>query len=260
MKYLGGLGLLFTPLLALAQGGLLLVDPPPDTGHTLSYGGTLFVFPKYLGAQSAEALPIPALEVMDSSGAFFSTDIGLGYNFSGRKDVQIGVRLYPSLPRRSGDDGHLHGIPDIPWRLERTVFANYWPLEFLGLQSSVRTGLGPNEDGVLTEAGMSVGAPVSSVLTVGGTLGMSYANANFRQSFFGVSGAVSQLSGYPQFQAGAGWQDFQTSIGFEWKMDQRLRMDVRLDQWKLLGAAGASPLTQSRWQRGLVFSVWHDLD
>jgi outer membrane scaffolding protein for murein synthesis (MipA/OmpV family) len=197
---------------------------------------------------------------MDPSGAFFSTDIGLGWNFSQRKDMQVGLRLYLDPPRNDTRVGKAVGLNHIPWRVERTVFANWWPVEFAGLQSSVRTGLGPNEDGVLAEWGGSIGAPVSASLVLGGTLGMTWANTAWRQAYFGIPSSVAQQSGLTPFQVGAGWQDFQTSLGFEWKMAPQYRLDARLDQWRLLGAAAASPITSSRWQRGFVLTIWRDLD
>jgi len=245
---------------AFAQGGLLLVDPAPEQHATLSYGATLFGFPKEPGSTRLSALPIPAFEWMDPSGAFVSTDIGLGWNFSSRKDLQMGVRLYLDPPRNDQSSGRVSGLSHIPWRVERTFFANWWPVEFAQLQSSVRTGLGPNEDGTLAELGTSFGAPVSSTVLIGGTIGMSWANSAWRQSFFGVDATAAASSGISKFQAGAGWQDFQTSLGVEWKMAPQYRIDARLDQWRLLGAAAASPITQSRWQRGFVISIWRDLN
>ena len=245
---------------AFGQGGLLLIDPIPQGHATVSYGATLFGFPQEPGASSLSSLPIPAFEWLDPSGAFFSTDIGLGWNFSARKDLQIGVRLYIDPPRNDQQIGKVSGLPKIPWRIERTAFANWWPVEYAQLQSSVRTGLGPNEDGTLAEMGTSFGAPISPSILLGGTIGITWANGPWRQSFYGVNSMAAKSSGLAPFQAGAGWQDFQTSVGLEWKMAPQYRLDARLDQWRLLGAAAASPITQSRWQRGFVISVWRDLD
>jgi len=259
-KILSSLVLSFVTGAAFGQGGLLLIDSPPQDHATVSYGATLFGFPREPGAQTLSYLPIPAFEWMDPSGAFFSTDIGLGWNFSSRKDLQIGVRLYIDPPRSHQQIGKLSGLPKIPWRIERTVFANWSPVEFAQLQSSFRTGLGPNEDGTLAEMGTSFGAPMSPSILLGGTIGITWANGPWRQSFFGVNSAAAASSGLSAFQAGAGWQDFQTSLGLEWKMAPQYRLDARLDQWRLLGAAAASPIAQSRWQRGFVLSIWRDLD
>lgn len=260
IKKISALGLSVLAELAQAQGGLLLVDPAPHDQATVSYGVSVFGFPKEPGNRSQSYLPIPAFEWMDSSGAFFSTDIGAGWNFSQRKDLQIGVRLYLDPPRDDQQLGTVKGLSKIPWRIERTAFANWWPLEFLVLQSSLRTGLGSNEDGTLAEFGGSAGVPLNSSVTLGATLGMTWANSAWRQDFFGINSNVATLSGLPAFQAGAGWQDFQTSIGVEWKMDPQYRLDARIDQWRLLGAAAASPITQARWQHGFVLSIWRDLN
>jgi outer membrane scaffolding protein for murein synthesis (MipA/OmpV family) len=259
-RCISALILLSAVSLSFAQGGLLLIDPPPERKASISYGATLIGFPREPGSASLSYLPIPAFEWMDPSGAFLSTDMGLGWNFSARKDLQIGVRLYLDPPRNDTQSGKVSGLSPIPWRLERTAFANWWPVEFAQLQSSVRTGLGPNEDGTLAEFGSSFGAPLSPSVLLGGTIGMTWANGAWRQSFFGVNTTAAASSGLSTFQAGGGWQDFQTSVGLEWKMSPQYRLDARLDQWRLLGAAAASPITQSRWQRGFVLSIWHDLN
>jgi outer membrane scaffolding protein for murein synthesis (MipA/OmpV family) len=244
---------------ARAEGGLLLIDPPPASVRW-SYGASMFVFPRYPGAATASALPIPAFEWTHPSGAFISTDLGLGWNLSAQPALQYGFRLWPDLARRASDGARLRGLPEIPLRLERALFLNWSPAEFARLQSTLRTGLGGDERGVLAEAGASAGAPLTPHLLIGLTVGLSWGNTAFRQAWFGIAPEVAAGSGRTAFHAGAGWQDLQTAIGLEWALAQGWRLDARSENWRLLGAAAASPLTESRWQHGLVLSVWHDLD
>lgn len=242
----------------LAAGGLLLVDPVPQHAEW-SAGGSVFVFPTYPGSAQREALPLPAFEWIRPDGLFLSTDIGAGWNASRRRDLQYGIRLWPWLGRGESDGARLHGLPGIPPRLERAVFANWLPVEFAQLQSTVRSGVGRDGAGVLAEAGASIGAPLGEQLVAGLTLGMSWANGSYRQSWFGIDPGLAAASGRTPFQAGAGWQDFQCSLGGEWTLAPRWRLDLRTDHWRLLGAAAASPLTAARWQHGAVLSLWHDL-
>ncbi len=241
-----------------AEGGLLLVDPVPDHPQ-LSTGATLFLFPRYPGSAARDPLPIPAFEWLAPNGLFVSTDLGIGWNASHRKDLQYGVRLWPDLPRSSGDGPRLQGLPGIPLRIERALFANWMPVEFAQLQSALRTGLGADGRGVLAEAGTSIGAPLGNQVLVGVTVGMSWANQSFRQAWFGIDPEIAREVGRQPFHAGAGWQDLQFSLGGEWQMAPDWRLDLRTEHWRLLGAAAASPLTESRWQHGLVLSLWRDL-
>ncbi|MDE3009929.1 MAG: MipA/OmpV family protein [Pseudomonadota bacterium] len=246
------------PGAAHAEGGLLLVDPVPETAQW-SDGATLFLFPSYPGAIRRDPLPIPAFEWLSPSGLFVSTDLGLGWNASRRKDLQYGVRLWPALPRSAGDGPRLHGLPGIPLRIERSLFANWIPFEFLQLQSTLRTGLGADGRGTLAEFGTSFGAPLGQRVVAGATIGMSWANQSWRQSWFGIDPQAAAASGYHPFLAGAGWQDFQLAVGGEWQLAEQWRLDIRTEHWRLLGAAAASPLTEARWQHGLVLSLWHDI-
>jgi len=241
----------------LAEGGLLLVDPVPDHSQ-LSAGATLFLFPRYPGSAQRDPLPIPAFEWLGANGLFASTDLGVGWNASHRKDLQFGVRLWPDLARSASDGARLRGLPGIPLRIERTLFANWIPLEFAQIQSSLRSGLGPDGRGVMAEAGASIGAPIGRQVLAGLTVGMSWANQSFRQGWFGIDPQVAAATGRPAFHAGAGWQDLQFAIGGEWQITSDWHLDLRTEHWRLLGAAAASPLTESRWQHGLVLSVWRD--
>ena len=247
-----------------AEGGLLLVDAPPAHVATQSAGVTLFAMPAYPGGGGTRFLLIPAYEWRHPDGAFASTDLGLGWNLSHRADLQLGVRLWPIFARHAGDGARLAGQPAVPGGIERTAFLTWTPVPYAQLQSSLRTGFGADQRGVLTEVGGSIGAPLGRQVLAGVTIGMSYANAAYRRAYFSATpamagaAAASGSSAASLPAAGGGWQDLQLALGAEWAPARHWRVDGRLERWRLLGAAAASPLTESRWQTAGVLSLWYD--
>ncbi len=243
---------------ALAESGLLLLDAPPAQA-TLAVGVSVLQFPRYGGSAASVMLPLPAVEWLAPSGAFASTTLGVGWNLSARRDVQWGVRFWPQPGRHSSDSARLQGLPDIPLRLQRSVFANWEPVEFAVVQSALNTGLGPDTRGVLAEAGITLGAPLGPHVLAGLTLGASYANAAYRQGLYGITPVQALAAGRSAFSAGAGWQDQQAALSAEWTIAKGWRFDAHIERHRLLGAAAASPVAESRWQSAALLSLWHDL-
>ncbi len=266
-QYLAGCGAAAV-LQASADSGLLLLDAPPSRA-TLAVGVSAYQIPRYPGAHNDRQFVLPAVEWLGASGLFASTNLGLGWNLSDRKDVQWGVRLWPQLARRQGDGARLQGLSEIPARLERSLFANWEPVEFAVVQSAVNTGLGPDTRGILAEAGVTLGAPLGSQVLAGVTIGTSYANGPYRQGLFGVTPAQAAgagnaaIPGLPvmrqPYALGGGWQNTQAIVSAEWTMAPAWRLDLHWERQRLLGAAAQSPLIDTRWQSSLLLTLWHDL-
>ncbi|RZU01194.1 MipA/OmpV family protein [Rivibacter subsaxonicus] len=238
---------------AQAANGLILIGPPPAEGYKLSLGADLLVFPKFPGSDESRVWLIPGIEFKHHSGAFVSTDNGLGWNFGRGKELQYGVRLWPLFGR---DDDALPGLPGVKDRIGGGLFANVAPLEFLVLQSSLMAGSGRNGSGLMGELGATVGAPVGpAILAL--TLGGSWANAEYRQSYFGVSAADAASSGLPVTTLGSGLQDLNLGLSLDAPIDDRWRLSGQLLVARLMGDAASSPITQSRQQTTLAMTLWY---
>ncbi|MEN9543271.1 MAG: hypothetical protein RLZZ598_104 [Pseudomonadota bacterium] len=238
---------------AQAFGGLILIGPPPAEGYKLSLGADLLVFPKFPGADQSRVWLMPGVDFKHASGAFVSTDYGLGWNFGRDKQLQYGLRLWPLFGR--GDD-MLPGLPGVKDRLGGGLFANVAPLEFLVLQSSLMAGSGRNGSGLMGELGATVGAPVGpAILAL--TLGGSWANQEYRQSYFGVSAADAASSGLPVTTLGSGLQDIHLALSLNAPIDDRWRFSGQWLVARLMGDAASSPITQSRQQSTLALTLWY---
>ena len=240
---------------AQAFGNLLLIESPPAAA-TLAVGPALWVLPKYPGSRSGTAAIIPGVDFYAPSGFFASTDSGLGWNLSKRRDVQAGLRLWPQFGRSAADAPA--GISAIGHRLQAQAFFNFAPLPEVLLQSALLRGAGQHHDGMVAEWGATSGVPLGADLLAIG-LAASFANRAWRQSYFGVSASEAVRSGLAQFGPGAGWQDVSLSFSTEHHFTPQWHLSGQLTFARLLGGAARSPLAGSARQTGASVTLWRDL-
>jgi outer membrane scaffolding protein for murein synthesis (MipA/OmpV family) len=158
-RFFLALALLFSTLNAHALGGLILIDAPPKDGYTLAVGPALAGYPEAPGSDRTKVLPLVGVDFESASGGFISTDIGAGWNFSKREDLQFGARLWPVFGR-DDDRSRARGLDDVGNRLGLGLFLNYEPWQFLVLQSSLLTGSGSDRNGTQFETGATIAAPL----------------------------------------------------------------------------------------------------
>ncbi len=242
-----------------AMGGLLLMDPVPKDTAKLAVGASGWWLPRDPGAGRQRLWLLPGIDYYAPSGLFVSTDIGVGWNASPRDDIQAGVRLAPHFGR-SHKDALAAGDAStaIGTRLERGAFFNFAPNDALLLQSGLRMGSGRHGGGLLLEFGATSGLPLPNGELIGLTAGASWANGDYRSSYFGVpsNAAGGRRAGTTLSD---GWQDLQFAISHEHRFSPLWRLDTQLLAARLVAATARSPLTRSREQRILSISLWRDL-
>jgi outer membrane scaffolding protein for murein synthesis (MipA/OmpV family) len=241
---------------AHAAGGLILLGAPPKENYTLSVGATLDGYPEAPGSNHTKLLPLPGIDFYSSLGGFVSTDIGVGWNFSKREDLQFGVRLWPILARND-DQSQQRGLQPIGNRLGKALYLNYAPWPFLILQSNLLAGSAYHGDGVQAEAGATLGTRLGDSTLVGLTLGGTWANGPHMRSYFGVTPQESAGGGLPVYTPGAGWLDGNIEVNAETRFDEHWKLSGQIIQARLVGDAGSSPVTLSRNQTTFSLTIWY---
>ncbi|MET0517621.1 MAG: MipA/OmpV family protein [Burkholderiaceae bacterium] len=241
---------------AHAAGGLLLIDAPPAQDDRLALGPALLSYPRAPGSGRMKTLWIPGVDFYSSLGGFASTDIGAGWNFSRRDDLQWGPRLWP-VTGRSDAASRQRGLDDIGTRLGKGLFLNYAPLEFLILQSSLLAGSGRHGDGVQAEAGVTVGAPIGEAALLGLSLGATWANGAHLRSYYGVTPQAAAAGGLPVYTPGAGWLDVNLALNSEFRFNARWKLSGQLMAARLRGDAARSPVTSTREQNSASLTLWY---
>jgi outer membrane scaffolding protein for murein synthesis (MipA/OmpV family) len=79
---------------------------------------------------------------------------------------------------------------------------------------------------------------------------MTWANADYMRTYFGIAPADAVESGLPEYQPGSGFRDFGAGLSAGYYFTPRWGVIGRLGATYLVGDAGDSPITDqgSRWQ------------
>lgn len=243
---------------AEALGGLILIDKPPAQDYSLSIGPSVAGYPESPGSSRTKVVPIPGVDFYWALGAFASTDIGLGWNFSRRENLQFGVRLWPVFGRDDERSQRL-GLSNLGTRLGKGLFLNYAPLPFLILQSSVLAGSAYKGDGVQVEAGATVGAPIGDRALLGVTLGGTWANSAHARSYYGVTPDEAAVGGLPVYSLRGGLSDVNLQLVGEMRLTEHWKVSGQLVGARLVGDAGRSPVIMSRNQTTFSLTLWYQL-
>jgi outer membrane scaffolding protein for murein synthesis (MipA/OmpV family) len=241
---------------ALAAGGTIFIDPPPEQAYTLSLGPTLWMFPSYPGGRRLQTVLFPGVDFYAANGLFASTDNGIGWNLSSRSDLQAGLRLWAQLGRKARDSRRLAGTDDIGPRLEKGGFVNFAPYDFLLLQSSVRYGSGVRGDGLLAEVAVTTGLPLGDKGSLAFSLGTTWANQAYRQSYFGLTEEQALRSNRAPWQMSSGQQDTNLGVSGEYRLDPDWRLSGQWIHAHLLGDAARSPVVERASQSTVSLTLW----
>ena len=223
-----------------------------DTG---TVGGALVAGRQYPGSNERRYALVPLIEYQWKSGWFAGTVNGLGYDFSRRPDMSYGVRLTADLGRPQNRSLALRGMGDIDIRPEAGAFFNYYLSPQMALSSSLRYGSGNDRNGVVIDIGAAYSTMLAPQWRLGVGAAATYANADYMQSYFGVTPVQSARSGYASTSASAGLRDVRANAALTYLLTPRVSITTALSASSLQGDAKDSPLVRQRNSVGGLVSV-----
>ena len=201
---------------------------------------------KYQGSDERRILLVPLLDYQWKNGWFAGTTNGVGYNFSRRPDMDYGVRLTADLGRSESRSAALRGLGNVDARPEIGAFYNYALSPSLALTSSLRYGSGNDKNGMVLDVGAAYSMLLAPQWRLGLGVSATVANANYMQTYFGVTPAQSARSGYAPYTAGAGLRDVRASAALTYSVTPRIAITTALSASSLQGDAKDSPITRKR--------------
>ena len=226
---------------------------PGKDGGTV--GAAVITAYEYQGSDQRATLLLPVLDYQWANGWFAGVTNGIGYNFSESPQMQYGVRLTANLGRKQGVASALRAMGDIDPAAEGGAFFNYSLPHGLFLSSSLRYGAGIDNKGVVVDLGAGYLTEVAPKWHLTAGVGITLANANYMQSFFGVTGAQSASSGYAVSRVGSGARDVRANVALTYSVDQRTAVTAALYATSLLGDAKDSSLTRKRTSESGVIAL-----
>jgi outer membrane scaffolding protein for murein synthesis (MipA/OmpV family) len=210
------------------------------------------------GANSYHFQVGPAVDIRYRDLAFASVGEGLGVNVLRGDNYRAGIALTYDLGRSVGDyPSHLSGLGDIHPAPAIKLFGAYvvskaFPLV---LRADARRIIG-GADGWVGDLSAYMPLPGSSKkLAMFAGPSLTFADASYMQTEFGVSGSQSLFSGYPRYDAHAGLKAAGFGVSATWFFADHWLMSIDTAADRLLGSAVESPITQERTQGVVALSV-----
>jgi outer membrane scaffolding protein for murein synthesis (MipA/OmpV family) len=246
------------------------MNPMPDGSHDMYAGLGAVAAPRYEGAGRRKVSALPVLQFQWSNG-FFISGMSAGMHMSHSLTHEYGPLL--SLQLRRDDAGErpgvgevatyapnafrilprppaptpsgLAGMDPIATRLQAGGFFNYYLASDWRLTSSLLYGSGNRHNGALVDLGLQrLAAPVGQHQTLALSAGLTAANRNYNQAFFGVSQAEALRSGYAMYDAAGGLKDAHLGLRWNWALSPSWLLTTNLQGTHLLGSARNSPLVE----------------
>lgn len=236
---------------ALAQPAVSGGFAEGDAGSSLSLqaGGMAMVAPKYEGAKDYEVIGVP-----------FIAPAGLGetgfVQFRGPEDLrfrllqQYGFEAGPlagwRFEREEDDARRLRGLGDIDGGVVVGGYVAYRAGAFLPFVSYHHQVSGDDTGGVM-RFGIEAKAPIWSAVSVTATLGSSWADDDYMDAYFSISGAQSARSaaGLGVYDADAGIKDVYVGLSTDVPLTSDWTLKLSGRYARLVGDAADSPIVES---------------
>jgi len=223
---------------------------PAQSGDSLSAGIGLAYVPEYAGADKSRVLPLPFLEKTYANGTFLSTQRGIGF------ENKVGdVKLSAALGYDGGREDHkknyfsgsdaLHGMGKIEGSALAVLSAGY-QLGSIGLGFTTKQNLSHRDYGNSYTFSANTALYSDSTDQIGFGMSATYGDRKHMQTYFGVTANQSQLSGYRQYTAKAGFENVTAGINWNHVLDANWSVHSGLGINRLTSDAADSPLTKRK--------------
>ncbi len=161
---------------------------------------------------------------------------GVGLTFdAGREDSGTGGVF-------GGGDDRLRGLGQIDFSLGVRGFATYrW--QFLEFGGAVTKYTGKQNDGILSDIGVSAALPVADKLLLIPNIRLGFADDKYMRTYFGVTPAQAAASIFPVFNAGGGLHQIRGGANLVYSFTDHWFVGVNAGVTHLTGDAAASPIS-----------------
>jgi outer membrane protein len=232
--------------IAMNVAGAKAADEP-DTASTQSkwsivIGGGGAYAPDYEGSDDYEFQPFPFASIVYDDFIFVE-GTSLGANLLNYEGLKAGPIVRYSGGRDEDDNNALDGLGDVDDSIEVGGFVGYE----LGIWSAALTvtqDVAGGHEGMLAEMSTGVAVPLSETVSSSIEASATWADSNYMDAFFGVSGAQALKSGYARHEADAGFKDVGIAVGLNYMLTETITVSGRAQYKKLLGDAADSPIVK----------------
>jgi MipA family protein len=169
--------------------------------------------------------------------------------------VRLGVALRIDRGRNSSSIEGLEGLPDVPATLRTRLYASYVLTSRWTLAGSVSQDILGRGGGTVATADTGYRAPLHPASEWYAGLGLSWSDARYMNSYYGVSPDSAAAAGLPAYAPGAGPTSLRAGVGFTAALSSRWVLFGGAGLTQLLGHAADSPLTTARLTRSVSIGL-----
>ncbi|MEQ1944139.1 MipA/OmpV family protein [Mesorhizobium sp. VNQ89] len=213
----------------------------------LIVGATGMVAPDFEGAKDLifSVSPIISLGKAGPEARFTSRNDGISISLYDNGSVRAGLNGQFIRERDSNDYWQLQGLDPVRWGGEIGGFAEVYPTDWLRLRGEVRHGV-RSHTGVVADITVDAFNDITDSVRISGGPRMSWASADYFESYYGVDAAESAASGLSEYDPGGGLKSIGFGGAYDWKATEKLTTSVFAEYSRLMGPAADSSLVEQR--------------
>lgn len=230
-----------------------LGGPVPE--WRVSLGGGAAEMPAYEGSDRYLTWPAPVMDIRYRDIAFLSVGEGAGVNLIRGDTYRAGIAVGYDIGRDQHLSSRLNGLGNIDPSAEPRIFGEAAFLPVV-LSLDLRHAIGGHE-GLIGDIGAYVPVVGQEKLVVFVGPSVTFANARYMQSYFGIctAQAMGSVDHFPPYQAGGGLKDVTLGLTAIYFFTDHVFNNVSVAWERLADSAGNSPIVQERDQFGLAVTV-----
>ncbi len=158
---------------------------------------------------------------------------------------RAGPTLKIDFGRDEDTSPDLAGLGNVGTSFEVGGFASYTsgPLRY---RVRARKDVGSGHEGYLADFDVSLAVYRSKNLSIGSSLGTTWASSSYMQSFFGITATQATASGLTAYTPTSGFKDVSLSVGGEFKVTPSWAFILNAGVERLMNKAKNSPLVSAR--------------
>jgi outer membrane protein len=248
----------------------LIFSETPDAGprimHPYSVVGLVAMSaPVYDGSNKTQVGPFPYVDIrgLFDDRVFVSITNGIGLKVLNDGPVNAGVTVNYSGGRKSSDDPHLKGLPDIKGAAQVGGFMTYTFSPF-AFEAQVARRLGSKPGTTVQLDGSISTAPLPQLL-VSLSADLTWADSGYQKTFFGLTAAeaaqaTSKGNPLTAYTPGSGLTMASLTAAAVYQLNEDWGLIARVSLQDLAGTpAKNSPLTQRTFQTVFAFGAIYNL-
>ncbi len=211
----------------------------------LILGATGMMAPDFEGSKDwmFEVSPIISIGKAGPEARFTSRNDGISLSFYDNGRVRAGATGKIIFERDSDDD--LEGLDPVRFGAEIGGFAEIYPTDWLRVRGEVMQGI-RSHTGVVADIRVDAFKDITPSVRVSGGPRISFASADYFESYYGVNATEAANSGLSQYDPDGGIKSIGVGGAYDWKTTEKLTTSVFGEYSRLMGPAADSSLVEER--------------